>query len=303
MNILSTLFIMVFYITQVKNENILLDSSDCQTKCPIRRQTIRSYPPGTLLFVGDECVCGGAQETIYEYVPAVQPVENLALPVGFKPKEIEPLSNNRLMGNYGSLVFSANVQILDLLRIKNDDVCIGCYDRDQKQKNPSSHARIISTTKKPTAEVNTPMTMPALNNVSSMKSETSTKQYTSEEDIEKYTNVSIFTEPILGNTMTTTVKESTPESYVTNDSSEILTSTDIAEIQTSTVKPKHKEVFTTEENNVILEKNNTLNESNSKEKPNLSDQFKVMIINSFSNNKSDDLEILLINTDTFNFNN
>lgn len=284
---------------QVKNENILLDSSDCQTKCPIRRQTIRSYPPGTLLFVGDECVCGGAQETIYEYVPAVQPVENLALPVGFKPKEIEPLSNNRVMGNYGSLVFSANIQILDLLRITNDDVCIGCYDRDQK--NPSS-AKIISITKKPTAEVNIPTTIPALKNISSMKSETSTKHYTSEEDIKKYTNVSIFTEPILGNTMTTTVKESTPESCVTNDSSEILTSTDI-EIQTSTVKPKYKEVFTTEENNAILEKNNTLNESNSKEKPNSSDQFKVMIINSFSNNKSDDLEILIINTDTFNFNN
>lgn len=286
---------------QVKNENILLDSSDCQTKCPIRRQTIRSYPPGTLLFVGDECVCGGAQETIYEYVPAVQPVENLALPVGFKPKEIEPLSNNRVMGNYGSLVFSANVQILDLLRVTNDDVCIGCYDRDQKKQNPSN-ARIISTTKKPTAEVNIPTTIPVLKNVSSMKSETSTKRYTSEEDIKNYTNVSIFTESILGNTMTTTVKESTPESYVTNDSLEILTSIDI-EIQTSTVKPKHKEVFTTEENNAILEKNNTLNESNSKEKPNLSDQFKVMIVNSFSNNKSDDLEILIINTDSFNFNN
>jgi len=246
-------------------------------------------------------VCGGAQETIYEYVPAVQPVENLALPVGFKPKEIEPLSNNRVMGNYGSLVFSANVQILDLLRITNDDVCTGCYDRDHNPNDPASE-RIISTTKKPTAEVNIPTTIPVLENVSSMKSETSTNHYTSEEDIGKYTNVSIFTEPILGNTMTTTVKESTPESYVTNDSSEILTSTDI-EIQTSTIKPKHKEVFTTEENNAILEKNNTLNESNSKEKPNLSDQFKVMIINSFSNNKSDDLEILIINTDTFNFNN
>ncbi|XP_060836408.1 uncharacterized protein LOC132919075 [Rhopalosiphum padi] len=254
MNILSTLFIIVFSITQVKNENILSDSSDCQTKCPIRRQTIRSYPPGTLLFVGDECVCGNAQETIYEYVPAVQPVGNIAIPVVLKPKKIESQSNNRVMGNYGSLVFSANIEILNLLRITNDDARAGC---DKKESNPSND-RLISTTNKPTAEYNTPTTIPIL----------------------------------------------PPESNVTNDSSEVLTSIDI-QIQTSTVRSKQKEdpkVFTTETHNVIFKQPNTHNVSNSKERTNLSDQFKVMIIDSCSNKKSD-LEMLIRITDSFNLNN
>jgi len=280
---------------QVKNENILSDSSDCQTKCPIRRQTIRSYPPGTLLFVGDECVCGNAQETIYEYVPAVQPVGNIAIPVVLKPKKIESQSNNRVMGNYGSLVFSANIEILNLLRITNDDARAGC---DKKESNPSND-RLISTTNKPTAEYNTPTTIPVFKNVSSAtnKKHSYTANYTDE-------NVLMLTEQTPANSMITTIKDSTPESNVTNDSSEVLTSIDI-QIQTSTVRSKQKEdpkVFTTETHNVIFKQPNTHNVSNSKERTNLSDQFKVMIIDSYSNKKSD-LEMLIRITDSFNLNN
>ncbi|XP_025209127.1 uncharacterized protein LOC112604356 [Melanaphis sacchari] len=293
MNILSTLFIIVFSTTQVKNENIILDSNDCQTKCPIKRQTIRPYPPGTLLFVGDECVCGGAQETIYEYVPAVQRIGNGAIPVDFKSKKLEPQSNNRIMGNYGSLVFSANIQVLDLLRITNDDICIECikpdHERDQKASNPSND-RLISTTNKPTEEINISTTIPVFKNVSDIKNKTNITY----PDIEKYTdeNMSMFTEPILENSMVTKVKESSPESNVTNNSSEIQTSIDI-KIQTTTISNQKKE---------DLKQSNIYNDSNSKERLHLSDKFKVMIIDSYSNKKSD-LEIFVINTDTFNFNN
>ncbi|XP_026808834.1 uncharacterized protein LOC113551031 [Rhopalosiphum maidis] len=283
MNILSTLFVIMFSFTQVKNEHILLEASDCKTKCPIRRQTIRSYPPGTLLFVGDECVCGKAQETIYEYVPAVQPVGNVAIPVGLKPKKIEPQSDNRVMGNYGSLVFSANIEILNLLRITNDDARAGC---DKKESNPSND-RLISTTNKPTAEDNTPTTIPVLKNVSSTtnKKHSYTANYTDE-------NVLMLTKSTLENWMITTIKESTPESNVTNNSSEVLTSIDI-QIQTSTVRSKQKEdpkVFTTEAHNVIFKQPNTHNNSN------------IMIIDSYSNKKSD-LEMLIRITDSFNLNN
>jgi len=274
---------------QVKGENMLFDSSDCQTKCPIRRQTIRSYPPGTALFVGDECVCGRAQETIYEYVPpVVQSVGNVEIPVVFKPKTNENRSNNRVMGNYGSLVFSGNVQILNLLSIKNDDIYKGCCDR--KPSNPSSDNLIMN---KPVVNLTT--TKSGLN-----------KKNTTPSDVKKCTDkdVSIITEPVLQNSFTGITSDITSENIVTDESdlsekSEspvTLTSLDV-EIQTFTVNPKQnenctastvKDAMTSTEKIVIRnDPNHLLGTTNN---------------NSYQNNKLD-LEILIINSNTINFNN
>ncbi|XP_060881577.1 uncharacterized protein LOC132953045 [Metopolophium dirhodum] len=290
MNILSTLFIIVFSIMQVKSENVLFDSNDCETKCPIRRQTIRSYPPGTALFVGDECVCGRAQETIYEYVPpVVQSVGNVEIPVGFKPKTSnEHRSNNRVMGNYGSLVFSGNVQILNLLSIKNEDIHKGCCDR--KPSNPSSDNLIMN---KPVVNLTT--TKSGLN-----------EKNTTPSDVEKCTDkdVSIITEPVLQNSFTGVTSDITSENIVTDESdlsdeSEslvALTSLDV-EIQTSTVNPKQNEnctASTVKDSMTSTEKIVIRNDPN--------DLFGTTDNNSYHNNKPD-LEILIINSNTINFNN
>ncbi|XP_022178891.1 uncharacterized protein LOC111039616 [Myzus persicae] len=283
---------MVLFIMQVKNEDVLLDSSDCQTKCPIRRQTIRSYPPGTALFVGDECVCGGSQETIYEYVPPVRQVET---PVGFKRKTIESQSNNRVMGNYGSLVFSGNVQILNLLSIKNDNIRKGCCDR--KPLNPSNDKIIMSTPSILGINLLTTTAISRFNKVSGKKNQ----QNTTPSGVKNCTdqNFSIITEPVLQNSFTT-VSEFTSENIVTDEpdlsdqstrSSVTQTSLDI-EIPTSTVNPQQKEdsrVFTTEDP-MISEQNSTCNYSKKSEKiPNLV--------------KKPDFEILVINTNTIHLNN
>jgi len=304
---------MLYFLTvktlsfQVKNENILLDSSDCQTKCPIRRQTIRSYPPGTALFVGDECVCDGAQETIYEYVPPVQPVGNAETPVGIKRKIIEPRSNNRVMGNYGSLVFSGNIQILNLLSIKNDNIYKGCCNR--KPSNPSSDNLIMN---EPIVGVNLPTTISGFKNVSDIKN----KNNTTPSDVMKRTdnNVSLITEPAELQNSFTTVSELTSENIVTDESDSshetertpvTLTSLDI-EIKTSTVNSKQEEDFKvlTTKDSMTSVQNNTRNESKSKKRSNSGDKDVLgMTINNSYLNKKPDLEILIINTNTINFNN
>lgn len=152
---------------QTKSENVLSDCSDCQTKCPIRRQTIRTYPPGTALFIGDECVCGGAQETIYEYVPpTAQPTRiGSIIPSGFRPRTIvEPLrSENRVMGNYGTLVFSANVQILNLLSLKNEDLHKGS---SCSPKNPGTDRLTATSTENVSSNLMiTPTLLPWFPNV------------------------------------------------------------------------------------------------------------------------------------------
>eukprot|EP00102_Acyrthosiphon_pisum_P020023 XP_016657233.1 PREDICTED: uncharacterized protein LOC107882794 isoform X2 [Acyrthosiphon pisum] len=288
MNILSTLFIMVFSIMQVKSEDVLFDSSDCQTKCPIRRQTIRSYPPGTALFVGDECVCGRAQETIYEYVPpVVQPVGNVEIPVGFKLKTNDRRSNNRVMGNYGSLVFSGSVQILNLLSIKNDDIYKGCCDR--KPSNPSSDKLKMN---KPVVNLTT--TISGFN----VKS-------TTPSDVEKCTDkdVLIITEPVLQNALTTGLSDVASENIVTDESdlsdkSEspvTLTSLDV-EIQTSTVNAQQNENCT------------TTNDSTTSTKKIVTRNDRNAVLGATNNNYSyrsnkPDLEILIINSNTINLNN
>lgn len=270
---------------QVKSENVLFDSSDCQTKCPIRRQTIRSYPPGTALFVGDECVCGRDQETIYEYVPpVVQSVGNVEIPVGVKPKTNELRSNNRVMGNYGSLVFSGNVQILNLLSIKNDDIYKGCCDR--KPSNPSSDNLIMS---KPVVNLTT--------TISGFKVKSTTPS-----DVEKCTDkdVSMVTEPVLQNAFTGVTSDITSANIVTDESDlsdksfespVTLTSSDV-EIQTSTVNPKHNENCTTTKDSTTS-KIVTLNNRN--------DVLGATNNNYSYHNNKPDLEILIINSNTIHF--
>jgi len=233
--------------------------------------------------VGDECVCGGAQETIYEYVPPViQSVGNVEIPVGFKPKTIEHRSNNRVMGNYGSLVFSGNVQILNLLSIKKDDIYKGCCDR--KPSNPSTDNLIMNV-------VNLTTTISELN----IKS-------TTPSDVEKYTDKddSIITEPILQNAITgvsdiTSENIENIENIVTDESdfsdkseSPMTTLLDVA-IQTSTVNPKQNENCTSTKK-IVPRKDRR-------------DVFGTTKNNYSYHNNKPDLEILIINSNKINFNN
>lgn len=274
---------------QVKSENVLFDFNDCQTKCPIRRQTIRSYPPGTALFVGDECVCGREQETIYEYVPPVQSSVNVEIPVSLKPKTNEHRSDNRVMGNYGSLVFWGNIQIMNLMSIKNEDIYKGCCNR--KPSKPSSDNLIMNN---PVEEVTLPTTISGFNE----KSTTSL-------DVEKCTdkNVSMITESVLQKSFTK-VNEVTSENIVTDESDPsdesespvTLTSLDI-EVQTSTVNPKQNKVsFTVSTAGDSTTTTKKIDSHNDTE-----DVLGITNSNSYHNNKPD-LEILIINSNIINFN-
>lgn len=221
-------------------------------------------------------------------------MSNVEIPVGFKSKTIEHRPNNRVMGNYGSLVFSGNVQILNLLSIKTDDIYKGCCDR--KSSNPSSYNLIMNT---PKVEVNLPTTISGFN-----------EKNTTPSDIEKCTdkNVSMITEPVLQNSFTG-VSEFTSENIVTDESDVsdktkspvTLTSLDI-EIQTSTVNPKQKEDFkvTTVKNPLTLKNENG---TPNKKRSNVSENYVLGTtdINSY-HKKKPDLEILIINSNTINVN-
>lgn len=255
-------------------------------------------------------MCGGAQETIYEYVPPVQSARNVEIPVGIKRKTIEPRSNNRVMGNYGSLVFSSNVQILNMLSIKTDNIYKGCCYR--KPPNPSSDNLIMN---KPIVGVNLPTTISGFKNVSNTKNKINTTPSDVVERTDK--NVSIITEPVLQNSYTT-VSELTSENMVTDESDSsgetetspmTLTSLDV-EIQTSetsTVNQKQEEDFnvSTTEDSTTPVQNNTYNDSKySKKRSNSDNKDKLGTASNNSHaNKKLDLEIHIINTNSINFNN
>lgn len=103
-----------------------MDSNDdCQSKGLVRRQIIRPFPPGTAMFVDGKCLCGGENEILYEYVPGVRPADE-ATADNSDLKTMEPQSNNRVIGNYGSLVFTSDVQMLNLFNMKFKSVCCNC---------------------------------------------------------------------------------------------------------------------------------------------------------------------------------
>jgi len=244
-------------------------------------------------------VCSGAQETIYEYVPAVQPVRSVAVPVGLKPKTTEPQSNNRVMGNYGSLVFSANIQILNLLSIKNMDVRNKNACCHHQTSNPSSDK--LTNNNASTTEVNLPTTISGFNNVSGNKTIIVTYP-----DVRKSTdaNVLLTTEPVLRNPIQ--VNEFTSENIVTDEpelSDEFNSCTETqtpVDIETSTTVKQNEDstVFTTEE---FTSENNSYIDPNNKNRQNKSDRPIGMTRTFYPNNRLD-LEIHIRHTDTFNFN-
>lgn len=124
----------IFY-TQVKCEMISLDSKHvCQTN--VRRQTMRKYPPGTALYFDGKCVCGRLLETINGYNMPRLRLDNKIIMDYSKTKMTEIPTDNRIIGNYGSLVFSANVRTLNSLKSKHEDqyLCCNCV-----KSSPSSN--------------------------------------------------------------------------------------------------------------------------------------------------------------------
>jgi len=107
---------------------------------------MRIYPPGTALYLDGKCLCGGLRETKDKYVPYFQS-GNEAIPDGFKSKIIEFQPNNRVIGNYGSFVFTENVQMLDLLTTKHENkyLCCNCV----KPSPLSNRIRHTNQTKYP----------------------------------------------------------------------------------------------------------------------------------------------------------
>lgn len=112
----------------------------CRTNVPNRRYTMRSYPPGTALFIDGKCFCDGIHETIHEYAPspwsttdatAISQDNNIN---SDRSKTVTghhrfPSNGRIIIGNYGSLVFSGGVQMLNLLNVINDGgkyVCCNC---------------------------------------------------------------------------------------------------------------------------------------------------------------------------------
>lgn len=212
------------------------------------------------------------------------------------------------MGNYGSLVFSGNVQILNLLSIKTDNIYKGCCDRNPS--NPLSDNLIMNELK---VDVNLLKKISEFKNVSNIKNKNNT---TPPSDVIKRTDkyVSIITEPVLQNSFTT-VSELASENIVTDepDSSNeterspvTLTSLDV-EIQTSTVNPKQEEDFkiSTTEDSTTPVQNNTYNDSKySKKRSNSVDKDILgMTFNNSYLNKKPDLEIHIMNTNSIDFNN
>jgi len=127
---------------------------------------------------------------------------------------------------------------------------------------------------------------------------------TTPSDVEKCTDkdVSIVTEPVLQNAFTGVTSDITSANIVTDESdlcdkSEspvTLTSLDV-EIQTSTANPKHNENCTTTKDSTTSEIV-TLNDRNDVLLGTTNNNY------SYHNNKPD-LEILIINSNTINFNN
>lgn len=87
----------------------------------VRRQSIRTYPPGTALLLNAKYQCSGMEETIFDLVPALDQSGSEPFSDNLKSDTKEFHSNNRLFGNYGSFVFLANIQIFNLLNISGED--------------------------------------------------------------------------------------------------------------------------------------------------------------------------------------
>lgn len=89
---------------------------------------MRTYPPGTALFVDGKFLCGGTDETIHEYVPppgaAAEIISrdaddrNTCRRAGTSKTD----SGRRIIGSYGALAFSGDVRTLDLLTARTGAV-------------------------------------------------------------------------------------------------------------------------------------------------------------------------------------
>lgn len=80
------------------------------------------YPPGTALLLNGKYLCNGMNETLYEFVPiggGLSSNETFADNLKTETKETRPA--NHILGNYGSLVFSVNIQIFNLSNISHQD--------------------------------------------------------------------------------------------------------------------------------------------------------------------------------------
>lgn len=105
---------------------------------------MRKYPPGSALYFNGKCLCGRLHETINGYIMPLFRSDNKIIPDDSKSKMMETLSDDRIVGNYGSLVFSANVRTLNSLKEKHEDqyVCCNCVN-----SSPSSNKIHANRTK------------------------------------------------------------------------------------------------------------------------------------------------------------
>ncbi|VVC39195.1 Hypothetical protein CINCED_3A022645 [Cinara cedri] len=99
---------------------------------------MRIYPPGTALFIDGKCFCDGIDEIIHEYVPPPPTGYNnnndndnrySESPSRTATDRHRPGADRTIIGNYGSLVFSGDVRVLNLLNVNNDGgkyLCCNC---------------------------------------------------------------------------------------------------------------------------------------------------------------------------------
>lgn len=116
----DTVFHYIWFQATPGETSEMSDEACRRAAVPKGRRTMRTYPPGTALFVDGKFLCGGPGETIHEYVPppgAAAETVSRGADDGNNCRAGSPKTHSRrTIGSYGSsLAFSGDVRTLDLL--------------------------------------------------------------------------------------------------------------------------------------------------------------------------------------------